>query len=158
MPNIKSYLQRALARGYREFAHSLDQLSAEEARAGSRPDWRRFRFGTGLDGSIAGILIHVTAWKHVVADGLATGTFPDPEAVLLPDPDWPALLEWLARGHARLLRELEQQSEADLERVYNLEGETLSAVSLFTIAIEHDHYHAGQVNLIRQQRGHDLTD
>lgn len=158
--DLGNYLERQLGRGHRELAQSLEGVTAEEAGLGKRPSWRRYRFGTGLDGSIAGIVWHVAAWKHVIADGLEGGGFPDAEAVLPHGSGWSGLQEWLAAGHARLSRIFAENvpTEGWLERQVLLEGEILTIADLFTIVIEHDHYHAGQINLLRQQMGHTFAE
>ncbi len=156
MPTLKDYLRSQIAHGYRAFCGTLEGVTEEQARAGGSETWRRYRFGVGLDGSIAGIVWHVAVWKHVVADGIDGGSFPDAEAVLPHGWGWSGQLEWLASGHARLLRVLDELPEVQLERTVVLEGEHLSLLAVFNIIVEHDHYHAGQVNLIRQQQGHTL--
>src|SRR3954447_11268832 len=78
----------------------------DRAVAGADPARRRYRWGVGLDGSIAGIVWHVAAWKHVVAAGLLTGAFPQENAASPPAPGWPELRRWLAASHERLLAQL----------------------------------------------------
>ena len=43
---------------------------------------------------------------------------------------------------------------AGLERAVRWEGQSLALLDVYTHLIEHDQYHAGQVNLLRQQWGH----
>lgn len=153
MLSLHAYLHDRLGHAHRELARSLEGVTEAEARWGADPNWRREQFGVGLDGSIAGIVWHVAAWKHVIADGLEGGGFPDAEAVLPHDYGWPGMLEWLRSGHARMARLLEENAarEGWLDTTVTLEGGQLSILDLFGIVIEHDHYHAGQVNLLRQQ-------
>ena len=158
MLSLKEYLRLQLGHGYRAFTETLRDLTEEQARAGASPDWKRYRYGVGLDGSIAGIVWHVAVWKHVAADGIEGGAFPDAEALLPHGFGWSGQLEWLASGHARVLRALDELPSAEMERRVTLEDETLPLFALFGILIEHDHYHAGQVNLLRQQQGHALPD
>jgi uncharacterized damage-inducible protein DinB len=154
MPSLHEYLKSRLLDAYRELSRSLAGLSEADARAGASVEWRRYRYGIGLDGSIAGMVWHVAAWKHVLADGIEGGVFPDVEAVLPHDFGWSGLLHWLESGHARLARALEELKAEDLERLLTLEGRPTPLLSLFSIAMDHDRYHAGQVNLLRQQMGH----
>lgn len=153
---LAEYLERQLGHAYRQLAKTLEGVTAGESGTSADPQWRRYRFGTGLDGSIAGIVWHVAAWKHVIADGLEGGGFPDADAVLPHGSGWAGLQEWLGAGHARLARVYTENAAAAgwLEHQVVLEGEPLTIAELFTIVIEHDHYHAGQVNLLRQQMGH----
>jgi uncharacterized damage-inducible protein DinB len=150
---IHAFLKHRLDHAYRELERSLAGVDDVEARWGADPHWRRFRHGAGLDGSIQGIVRHVAAWKHVVSDGLDSGTdaFPDAEAVLPHEEGWAGLRAWLGSGQMRLLRDLGEIAPDGLERTVTLEGESLPLHALFALMLEHDHYHAGQINLLRQQ-------
>jgi uncharacterized damage-inducible protein DinB len=158
MTTLHQHLERRIAASYRQLRRSLEGLTEQEARHGASRRWRRYRFGTGLDGSIAGIVWHVAAWKHVLADGLDSGVFPDVEAVLPHEAGWAGLVAWLEGGHVRLLRALEEARPEELDRTLSLEGESLAVHELIAVVIEHDQYHAGQANLLRQQMGHELSD
>lgn len=155
MDGLHEHLRRAQARAYRQLARSLDGLSDEDAARGADPGWRTYRFGVGLDGSIRGIVRHVALWKGSAADGLASGAFPSSTEASLPD-GWPDLLCRLEEGHCRLSRALEALAPADLELRVTWEGESMRLADLFAHLAEHDLYHAGQVNLLRQQMGHCL--
>jgi uncharacterized damage-inducible protein DinB len=154
MTSLYDYLKGRMAHAYRQLSRSLEGLSEEDARRGADPEWRRYRFGFGLDGSIAGIAWHVAAWKHVAADGLEGGTFPDVEAVLPHGFGWPGVLEWVESGQARLVRVVEERPPEELERLVTLEGQTMPVYELLAHMIEHDHYHTGQIYMLRQQMGH----
>ncbi len=155
---LHQYLQDRTRAAYRELIRSLDGLAPEEAAAGAAPGWRRYRYGTGLDGSVRGIVRHVAAWKASGAEGLETGAFPPADSALPEDLAWEPLLQRLAGDHARLAASLAALDEPDLTRVVQWEGEEMSLCTVFTVLLEHDQYHAGQVNLLRQQRGHALRD
>ena len=157
MPSLKVHLQQRLGSAYRRLRVSLEGLSEADAAYHARGDWRRYRFGTGLDGSITGIVRHVAGWKHAAAEGLRSGAFPDPEALRPADLAGEALLQWLDAGHAALALELEQLPEAELARTVSWEGLELALHVLLAHMIEHDQYHTGQINLLRQQLGHDLS-
>jgi uncharacterized damage-inducible protein DinB len=133
---------------------AVEGLSAAQACEGARPDWRRYRWGTGLDGSIAGIVWHAAAWKQIFAQGLETGAFPGEDDVASPGTDWPTLREWLADGQARMESAFERLSDAALAEIGDWEGHREPLARLLTYLIEHDVYHAGQVELLRQLRGY----
>jgi uncharacterized damage-inducible protein DinB len=145
-----------MASAYRRFQESLHGLTEAEAEARAREDWRQYRFSTGLDGSIRGIVRHVATWKHAAAAGLASGTFPAAEGVLPDSLSWAALLEALNEGHARLAAELACHRDEELDRSVTWEGHPMPVHVLLAHMIEHDQYHAGQINLLRQQLGHVL--
>jgi len=156
MPTLHAHLHARMASAYRRLQESLTGLDPNDAAAGTQADWRRYRFGTGLNGSIEGIVRHLATWKHAAAAGLHTGNFPDPESVLPPLSTWEGLTNALADGHRRLANELERLSEADLDRTVTWEGHSMPVHVLLAHMIEHDQYHTGQINLLRQQLGHDL--
>lgn len=159
MPTLHEFLRARLEHAFRELERSLDGVDEKDARAGAHPAWRRYRHGAGLDGSIHGIVWHAAAWKHVVADGLDSGVnaFPDAEAVLPHEAGWAGIRAWLQSGQVRLIRALEEIPADGLDRIVTLEGEQIPLHSLFALMLEHDHYHAGQINLLRQQLGHLLA-
>jgi uncharacterized damage-inducible protein DinB len=154
---LRGHLEHRLGAGFRRMMEAIEGLDEAEATAGARADWRRYRWGVGLDGSVAGIVRHVAAWKQICATGLETGDYPDEEAVAPPAPGWTALREWLVDGQRRLEALLARLADADLGQTMPFAGESASIGMIFTHLLEHDFYHAGQINLLRQQRGHDLS-
>ena len=154
MHSLHDYLKARTAAAYRQLATSLRGLTPAYAQRGADPQWRPYRHGIGLDGSIAGIVRHVATWKHAAAEGVACGVFPDAEGLQPPGPEWADLRAWLDEGQSRLVKALEALRPEDLERLVQWEGQALPLLHVFTHLIEHDQYHAGQVNLLRQQWGH----
>src|SRR5438128_9209372 len=100
----REHLRWQLRHAYRGLWKAVEGVSEAEALDGARPDWRQYRWGTGLDGSIAGIVHHAALWKHVFAAGLETGTFPREGEVTPPGMEWSMLRDWLAEGQSRLER------------------------------------------------------
>jgi len=156
MPSLHDHLQTRLASAYRRLQESLAGLSPDDAVIGGRDNWRRYRFGVGLNGSIEGIVRHVATWKHAAAEGLLQGNFPEAESVLPSELTWDALLLALAHGQQRLASALDQLSEEELGASVSWEGQAMPRHLLLAHMIEHDQYHTGQINLLRQQFGHDL--
>lgn len=151
---LRQHLAGQLSSAHRTLWKATEGLSAAQACEGAKPDWRRYRWGTGLDGSIAGIVCHAALWKHLFAAGLETGTFPREHDIAPPGTEWTTLREWLAEGQARLERAVEPLSEAALAEERDWEGHREPLARLLTFIIEHDVYHAGQVELLRQLRGY----
>lgn len=156
--SLQEFLTDRLGAAYRQLLRSLSGLTPEQAAEGGAPHWRRYRYGEGLDGSIAGLVLHLAVWKHSSAAGLESGRFPDVRTLLPENDSWEARLDLLGTGQARLLAAAAALTEADLDRKVVWEGYEMSIEKVVAHLIEHDHYHAGQVNLLRQQRGHELTD
>jgi uncharacterized damage-inducible protein DinB len=151
---LREHLGHQLRSGYRSLARAIEGLSEGQAKEGARPDWRHFRWGSGLDGSTAGIVWHAAVWKQNFAQGLETGTFPDESTIRPPATEWEALRDWLADGQSRLEAVFERLSEAEFAEPREWEGMTAPLARLFSYLIEHDFYHAGQVELLRQLRGY----
>jgi uncharacterized damage-inducible protein DinB len=152
--SLHEHVMHQLRSAYRTLWKSVQGLSEAQAADGARPDWRRYRWGTGLDGSIAGIVRHAALWKQLFAQGLETGVFPGESDLAPPGTDWPALQAWLADGQSRLERILETLPDAALSEDREWEGHREPLIRLLTYLIEHDVYHAGQVELLRQLRGY----
>jgi uncharacterized damage-inducible protein DinB len=151
---LRDHLAEQLRRAYRGLVRAIDGLSESQAGEGARSDWRRYRWGSGLDGSIAGIVRHVALWKQNLARGLETGTFPAEESLTPPAAGWEALQEWLTDGQERLERAMERCSRAELAEAREWEGMTAPVSRLLSYLIEHDFYHTGQIELLRQLGGY----
>src|SRR5215212_8513826 len=98
---LRAHLAHQLRSGYRALARSVEGLTEAQGQEGARSDWRRYRWGSGLDGSIAGIVWHAALWKQNFACGLETGQFPAEVTIEPPATNWTALCDWLAEGQAR---------------------------------------------------------
>jgi uncharacterized damage-inducible protein DinB len=151
---LREHLERQLRGGYRAMVRAIEGLTEGQAREGGQADWRRYRWGSGLDGSIAGIVWHAALWKQNFAQGLETGEFPPEASLAPPGTDWESLQAWVVEGQTRLERAFERLSEAELAEPREWEGMTEPLARLFSYIIEHDFYHAGQIELLRQLRGY----
>ncbi len=152
--SLREHLGHQLRSGCRMLVKAIDGLTTAQAGDGARPDWRRYRWGTGLDGSIAGIVQHAALWKHLFAQGVETGVFPDEGDLAPPGTDWPALQSWLADGQSRLEHAFDSLSDDALTELREWEGIRAPLCRLLTYLTEHDAYHAGQIELLRQLRGY----
>src|SRR5690242_7938298 len=139
---LANHLRHRLRGAYHALERALEGVDDDRAIAGADPAWRRYRWGIGLDGSIAGIIWHVAVWKHVVAAGLETGAFPRENDAAPPASGWPELRRWLAAGHERLLAQAPADDDS-LARPIAFEGEEMPLADLFAHMFEHDQYHAG---------------
>ena len=106
--------------------------------------------------SIRNITAHVGLFKFIYANHAFKGAtlgYDDPPAT--PDPSRlespAAAMEWLREGHAYLtdcIRELPNDDELDVPRKAHW-GEFLPTYDLIVIMLEHDLYHAGEINRTR---------
>ena len=150
----REHLEYQLRHAYRAIRQAVEGLNEAQAYEGARPDWRRYRWGVGLDGSIAGIVWHAAAWKQIFAAGLETGTFAAESEAAPADREWATLRDWLADGQAHLQTLFQGLSDATLAEVREWEGIHAPVARLLSFVIEHDVYHAGQIELLRQLRGY----
>ena len=113
--------------------------------------------GDDIGRSIQGMVRHLAAAKHVYhnqAFGDGTLRWPDIQPRLTnPDATMQDDLDWLHAGH-RLLRASVaalEDDDLDTERPTHM-GPLLPTRSIVSIMIEHDMYHAGEINHLRAIR------
>lgn len=106
--------------------------------------------------SVRDLVAHVGMFKFMYANrGFRDGSmdYDDPPATPAPErlANAAAAEEWLREGHAYLtdcLRGLESDAELDAPRKAHW-GELVSTWFLVTTMLEHDTYHAGEINHLR---------
>jgi uncharacterized damage-inducible protein DinB len=115
--------------------------------------WRARPLGTSR--SIESITLHVGSCKVMYADyafGSATLTWGSSEVQPWPDGEAPMsdTLVWLRDTHARLMVHVTSLADADLKvpRLTNW-GEQRETRWLLSALLEHDTYHAGEINHLR---------
>ena len=118
-------------------------------------DWTVIPPGGGR--SIADILEHVGWCKWMYEDfAFGAASLKGDQPPLIPQNGARArpeaeLLEWLKAGHQKWLASvclLEDDTELERERLTNW-GESLPTRTIIRIMIEHDIYHAGEINHLR---------
>ena len=150
------FLKRRAARSYRYLLEQTADLTSEEARKHRRTEWADHKWGIGQDGSIAGIIYHVAAWKQMTLPVFAPGgqalTRKEFDAAAAPSPDdWPAILAWLQQIGAAWIAALESLSETDFDADREWEGHVLPLSSFIVEMYEHDIQHAAQIEYLRQE-------
>jgi uncharacterized damage-inducible protein DinB len=141
-PRVSSLLSR-LDRAWEESSLSvlanLRGVTEQEATWLPQPQMR----------SIAFLLAHLGVGKAAVAARCAgddTRSFQDsapPEA-------WPALQHWVSEVQEELRRAVGFLSEAQLDELRPLFASPLPLERILEATIEHDLYHAGEINLLRE--------
>ncbi len=105
---------------------------------------------------IAAIVDHVVACKYVYDDhafGAATMTWTDPLVTPPGDRTMAETLEWLEEGHRRLREHVAALTDDDLSQPSRVNwGEMKDLRWIIAAMIEHDLYHAGEINHIRALR------
>jgi hypothetical protein len=108
--------------------------------------------------SIAGIIGHVGACKYVYDNhmfGDTTMTWSDPLVAPQdrPTADARATLEWLREGHQRFREHVAALDDSELLKLRRRpEGGSRETRWLIAVMIQHDQFHAGEINHIRALR------
>jgi uncharacterized damage-inducible protein DinB len=119
-----------------------------------RDDWDWL--APGGERTIRDIFVHAAVAKHIYTDYLFGGANRiwdevETEARSVGDPDdVGALVEWAQRGHAAFMRGMASLQDADLaEMTTKWHGAADTTGEVIAVMIQHDCYHAGEINHIR---------
>lgn len=137
---------------FRRLMRELEGLGQAELHAFRIERWPRHIHWLGEDGSIAGILRHVTRWKRALAEALRDNGGA-PAALEDPQEDTPdKMIDWLSRAQAEMMRSLEPHTQTPRPPWPDhpaLGGMNLSkTIDVFQ---DHDRYHAAQIAYLRQR-------
>jgi uncharacterized damage-inducible protein DinB len=105
--------------------------------------------------TIRSVVLHVGSCKVMYDDyafGSAGRSWDDPAVAPWPDGDAPRIdaVEWLTNAHGRLVDHVRALNEDDLSRPRLANwGEQRETRWLISTLIQHDAYHAGEINHIR---------
>jgi len=101
--------------------------------------------------SVAGIVAHVAAAKHAYAESaLGRGRRTFAEALHHAPRERDALVAWLRQGHERLLALLAPLDDDALASPRPTHwGEQIPLRRVLAVLVEHDLYHAGEINHLR---------
>jgi hypothetical protein len=152
--NIPDMIKERAIGKYRAFVGEIDAVTAAEAMRQSRPDWPDQRWGIGQNGSIAGIVYHVAAWKQLTlpairgGEPLSRGAF-DSAAYPAPD-DWPGIVAWYKRIGDEWITQIEALPSTAYAETILWEGNSISIAKLILEIIDHDIQHASQIEYLRQ--------
>ena len=152
---LPDFLKRRAGRSLAYILRQVEAVSAEEALIGRYDNWPDQPWGIGQNGSIAGIVYHVAAWKQLTLplfdpDGKALGRADfDPASAPNPD-DWPALVDWLRRTGKAWNLALESVNESDFDSLRDWEGTQMTITQFAAEMIQHDVQHAAQIEYLRQ--------
>lgn len=154
-------LKRRAEHAFSYLMREVNAVSAEEAVRDRHARWPGQRWGIGQDGSIAGIVAHVAAWKRLTLPALC-GADPEPMTTvpyykrIEPD-DWIAARADLSRIGQTWNNALLDLPEATFERELTFEGNTITISKLVEELADHDIQHAAQIEYLRQRHLADGT-
>ncbi len=153
---LTEFVKRRAERSYRYLLRQIEGLTPEEALQDRRPAWPDQRWGIGQNGSIAGIIYHVAAWKQMTLPLFAPGgqalTREEFAATGAPAlDDWPGLVAWLRQVGDAWNAELARLPDAAFDDLREWEGTTLPLIRLVVEMYEHDIQHAAQIEYLRER-------
>ncbi len=153
---LGGFLQNRANHALRYLLREVESVTDVEAFRYSDINWQAHKYGIGQDGSIAGIVYHVVAWKMLSLPLFGSEgqlrTVDDFHAEEAPDKhDWAGIQVWLAEVGAQWNEALSQLSEAELEALRPWGKHEIPVWEFVTELIEHDIQHASQIEYIRQR-------
>lgn len=156
LDTLPAHLRRRAARSFRYLTEQAQELTPRQAFFHRHSRWPDQTWGIGQDGSIAGIVYHVAAWKELTLplfapDGKARGRSEFVSATAPSPDDWPEIVDWLQRTGVLWLDHLNQLPDDEFESKREWEGMTISLAEYVSEMLEHDIQHAAQVEYLRQQ-------
>lgn len=157
METLATFLKKRTERSYRNLLQQIQGLSTEEALAGSRSNWPDHRWGVGQNGSIAGIVYHVAAWKQMALPLFEPGGRPlsreefDTDVAPAPD-DWLGIQAWLKQVGMAWNAEVAALSEEAFDLTITWDGFSFTLAKFVAEMYEHDIQHASQIEYLRQSQ------
>ena len=148
---LPTFLKQRAERSYRNLLEQLAGLTSEDAMRGRRSDWPDHPWGIGQDGSIAGIVFHVAAWKQLTLP-LFQGQTAIMRVPLDETPnldDWQGILAWLKQVGTAWNAELAYLPKDVFEETRDWGGKPISVARLIAECYEHDIQHASQIEFLR---------
>ncbi len=154
MQMLSLFLKNRARIAFERLLKQLQDLTQAEAMAGRRENWPDHPFGVGQDGSIAGIVIHVAAWKMMTMPLFFKGgkSMLREELNLNQEcdrNDWNSILSWLVRTGEEWQQNLEDQPEEVFSENRAWGDKTIPFSEFVIEIIEHDAQHASQIEYIK---------
>jgi uncharacterized damage-inducible protein DinB len=146
---LREYLLQAGEKRFRELVAAIEGLDEDTAVMDRRPDWPTHEYHVGQDGSIAGIVYHVAAWKQVYVE-LLRGKNTDQHEHKPDAPGYAGLVAWLKRAGGEWQAAWAALPESALETPLRVAGVSpgLTPLALMQEMYEHDIEHLGQINYL----------
>lgn len=157
METLASFLKQRARINFTRLQKQLDGLESAEAFEGRMDNWPDHPFGVGQDGSIAGIVVHLAAWKQMTLPLFTKeGRSIQREEFDIDfecDPnDWDSILKWLYCVGEEWLKRLDALPDQAFseERPW---GETVIPFTEYAAEMmEHDVQHSSQIEYLKVLR------
>lgn len=156
LDTLPSFLRSRAARSLRYIIEQTRDLTTAQALRYAVPAWPDQPWGIGQNGSIAGIVYHVAAWKQLTlplfdSEGVAGGRADfNPDNAPAPT-DWPGVAAWLEQVGAQWNARLNSLPDAEFDAERTWAGVTISLTKYVAEMLEHDIQHAAQIEYLRQR-------
>ncbi len=157
MPDtLPSFLKTRATRSLRHLTKQTQGLTTAQALEYADPAWPDQPWGIGQNGSIAGIVYHVAAWKQLTLPLFESGGTSSGRADFNPDnapalSDWPGIVAWLEQVGAQWNARLNVLSDAEFDSARDWAGVTISITEYVAEMLEHDIQHAAQIEYLKQR-------
>ncbi|CEK15038.1 DinB superfamily [Chthonomonas calidirosea] len=161
--SLLAFLISQSKKAYRSFLQEIETITPQEALYHRHPHWPPQQWGIGQDGSIAGIVYHVAAWKQAALSLLrgedALSPMEHPETLPPPSIPWPEVCNWYREIGAVWCNQLEKLHESDLDRsCFFFDDKPITLSELISEIMLHDVQHASQIAYLRQHlRAEEIT-
>lgn len=159
---VNAFLRRQTERSYRDLWKQVEAVPPEIALADRHPNWPEQTWGIGQDGSIAGIVYHVAAWKQLTLPLFAPGGKArsqeefDCEAAPARD-DWPSLVAWLREVGTAWNAAVARLPDEAFAEILEWAGESFTLAEILWHTLAHDIQHAAQLEYLLQKHRADNT-
>ena len=156
METLTGFLKHRAERSYRSVLQVLEYISPDEARRDHQENWPDHAYGIGQDGSIAGIVYHMAAWKHMTlplfhpeGKALSRKEFDPANAPAMED--WFNVLAWYKQGGNLWQSEMMHLPESVFAETRRWEGHEITITQFVAEIYEHDVYHLAQIEYLLQK-------
>ncbi len=152
---LVDFLKKRATRSFRDILREVEGLTPEQALHGRSKNWPSQKWGVGQDGSIAGIVYHVAAWKQMslkILDptiSVVQSELFDLASAPSPD-DWEGILRWLRSIGEEWNAAIQNlpPEEFDVRKVW--EDESMLISDYIAHLYEHNLQHASQIEYLKQ--------
>ena len=154
--SLSDFLKKRATRSFRYILREVEGLTPEEAFAGRSKSWPSQKWGVGQDGSIAGIVYHVAAWKQMslkVLDpnvSVVKGSPSDLASAPSQD-DWEGIVNWLKTVGEEWNAAIQNMPPEEFDISKSWEGEEMLVSDYIVEIYEHNLHHASQIEFLKQR-------
>jgi len=152
---LPEFLKQRTVRACRSFHKEIDGVTTEEALREASANWQPHKWGIGQNGSVAGIVFHVTAWLVLSLPALRGGnpqSMTDFATHVAPaQEDWQGIRQWFDATAALWTQALTELPEAEFDRPLEWEGQKITVAECLVDMYEHFTYHDGQIQYLKQK-------